>query len=805
MWPLRDGVAEALTTMQSAVDRADENPDFKFTRSSVCTYKWAREADPFLFEAISTLVKKNRWELIGGWIEQPDCNLPSAESFIRQGLYGKGWLKDAFGSKGRTTIGYNPDSFGHCGGLPQILSHTDFDAYAFMRPEPPDNPDLPILFWWESKDGSRILTCRIPTQYSQSYAITNEELDNYVRDAAEKNFVEGFDHGIMWFGVGNHGGGPTREHIAVIRELQKDPRLPEIRFSTVREFMAQVRRAPGAKQLPVIKAELGFMNRGCYAATGEVKQLHRWSEKALYAAESMDVLSSDRDADPKALQEAWWHLLFNQFHDILAGTCSVIPQEETRSRFGYTLTTAREHRMKRVFRMARQVDTHNEQGSVLFAANPLPWPRKAIVHLDTFVQPHERVEVTHLETHSGRKVPIQWMQSDSNFGPWGLKWANLTALVDLPAGGYQAFRVATKPLEDRPTNSIARQDPRNRQFSATREECANPALTLSNSPALPTWSVKGVGQLLAQPLGTVVVRDEENTWGFEVDAYKDVLGYSDIVSTEVLENGGLISIVRQKSRWQSSEIWMDVVRYAHTSTLEIRFRFNWQEKRQQLRLAIPSNLRRTRTIAKMPAEQVVRPVDGNEYPCHDWVALEGTLRGKPVTLALMNDSSYSYSARGGALSMILARGVPHAEHPPFEYKNTSNVHFLDQGWQERRFWIRANTGQIDAKSLERESQEWQIPAEYMLDNPHHGTEPWKKSVFHMRTKGIQVLALKAAENGKGTVLRILETTGRKTRVRFELKGREYQYTVGANSLTTLLIPFKSTKIQSVNGLENKRS
>lgn len=801
LWPLRDGVAEALTTMQSAVDRADETADFKFTRSSAATYKWAKEMDPVLHDSIRELVKKKRWEVVGGWIDQPDCNLPSAESFIRQGLYGKAFFKKEFGAKGRTTIGYNPDSFGHCGGLPQLLSHTDFDGYAFMRPQPWDNPKLPILFWWESQDGSRVLACRIPVQYSQSYAVSNEELETVVREAAQNNFVDGIDHGVMWFGVGNHGGGPTREHVAVIKELQKDPSLPEIRFSTVRDFMAAVRKSPGSGNLKVIREELGFLFPGCYSATGEVKQLHRWSEKSLYGAEILDVMANGENADPSALVTAWWHLLFNQFHDILAGTCSLGPQEENRSRFGATLTAAREQRMKAAYQIARKVDTRNESGSVLCVVNPLPWSRKAVVQLDTFIEPNGREEIVGLNTKSNRKVPIQWMQADSNFGPWGIKWGKLAALVDIPAGGYQVFRTVTKPLDKAKEDPIAERDEKNLQFTVQTKDSEAIKTELNKDPALPKWSPAGVGQLLTQPLGTVVVRDEDNTWGFGIDSYNDVLGQPEIFETEALESGELVSIVRQKSRWQSSEIWMDLISYSHTPTLEVRFRFNWQEKRQQLKLSIPTHLRWARTIAKMPAERVIRPANGKEYPCHDWVALEGTLRGKPVSVGLINDSSYSYCAKGGELCMILARGVPHAEHPPFEYKDERNVAFLDQGWQERRFWLTAFSGNTDGDAMERESQEWQVPAEHMLDNPHPGTEPWKRSLFQVHQKNIQVLALKPAENGKGSILRILETSGRKTQVRISFKDREYSCSVKAHSVATYLLQKGKMELHQLTGLE----
>jgi alpha-mannosidase len=153
--------------------------------------------------------------------------------------------------------------------------------------------------------------------------------------------------------------------------------------------------------------------------------------------------------------------------------------------------------------------------------------------------------------------------------------------------------------------------------------------------------------------------------------------------------------------------------------------------------------------------------------------------------------------------MALARGVPHAEHPPFEYKDIRNLPFLDQGWQERRFWLTANPGTTDARSLDRESQEWQIPAEPMLDNPHPGTKPWRLSLFSVKQTNIEVLALKPAENGKGTILRLRETAGRKTRAQFTLRGKRYSATLPKWSVATFLVPHRGNTLKELNGLEDK--
>ncbi len=752
--------------MQSAVDRAKEHRDFRFCRSSATTYRWAKAMDPRLFRAIRRLVRKGRWEIVGGWVEQADCNLPSAESFLRQALYAKAFFTKEFGETCEIRTGYNVDSFGHSGGLPQLLRQAGFDSYVFMRPDPYDNPAYPLLFWWEGADGSRVLTQRIPGCYAQSYGATDDDLEQAVRTAATANFSPGFRNGAMWFGVGNHGGGPTRAHLARIRQLQKDMSLPEIRFSTLAEYFAAVRGEPAFADLPTVRAELQFNNRGCYAANGETKRLHRRAEKALWTAESLQAMSGQ--ADPRELREAWWRLLLNEFHDILAGTCVAEAEEEIRSRFGAVLTEANECADRRLALMARRVDTRREPGSVLFAANPLPWARTALVQLDTFMTPHNRVEITHLETADGTAIPLQWQHPDANFGPWGLPWGKLTAAVPLPAGGYRVFRVATRPLAGPPPPTVP-----------PAPSMPPPAQALDSFRA-------GAGELLAGPLGLVVIRDTGSTWGHGVTAYGEEVGRPEPVSVGVLADGPVVSVIRQKWRWQASEIWLDAIRHPHApAAVELRFRINWQERRQLLKLELPTRLGDVAVHARMPGEVVHRQPGGNEEPCQDWVALDGRVDGCEATLALIHQSSHSYAVAEGVLRQILVRGVPHAEHPPFGYSDDANVAFLDQGWQERRFLLVGGEGAWQQLHLDRRAAEFLVPAATMLDSGHPGREPWERSALAVGPESIAVLAVKPAEDGKGTILRLQETAGRASEARGQWQGHAFAVPLGPWQVKTM--------------------
>ncbi|MCC5843018.1 MAG: hypothetical protein JJU05_02075 [Verrucomicrobia bacterium] len=755
LWPLRDGIAEVLTTLQSAADRCDEFPQFKFTRSSSRTYEWAKQYDPRLFDRISALIEAGRWEVVGGWVEQPDCNLPSAESFLRQARHGKARFREWFGSAGDTDIGYNVDSFGHAAGLPQLLRLSGFSRYVFMRPQPHDDAEVPLLFQWESPDGSRVLAQRIPGLYAQSYAATCDEVEATVRRAAGEFFAPGFQNGVMWFGVGNHGGGPTRAHIERVLSLQSDDSLPELRFSTLREYFAAAEAEAAVAGLPVLRRELNGVFRGCYSSHGETKAMNRRGETLFFSAEACQYLAN-RPA-PRELDTAWEELLFNQFHDILAGTCTAPNDGETRERYGHSLTPARKSIRQSVFSLARRVDTAGETGSVLFAANPLPWSRTCVVAFDTFKIPHGIFEITHLEAPDGSRVPVQWQHADANLGPWGLPWGKLTAAVELPPCGYRVFRIAGHPVVPKADNSFEAQQAADQQFFRDPETDDPQGPGSRKTPESPV------------PFRLRVIDDPSGAWGHGVSRYQDDLGAPESFDTRVIEDGGLLSVVRRGFKWGHSEIRVDTVTFAHTRDVELRVRVNWQEQRRMLKISFDTGLTEGRVHTRGAGAWVERTADGNEEPCGEWAGLEDG----SGAFVVVSDSLYSCAAEAGRLDLVLARSAPYAEHPPFNYTDDTYVDFLDQGWREIRLWIRRGAEAIRTLHPDRFARECLTPAEIMPDSAHSGDLPRERSGLEIDPDRVNVLALEAAETGDAWHLRLQECNGQSAAIRVD--GRELSF------------------------------
>lgn len=776
LWPWRDGCSEALTTLQSAVNFLDRESDFKFTRSSSEIYRWVQHADPRLFRRIQHYVETGRWEIIGGWVEQPDCNLPSTESFVRQSLYGKGYFQREFGVD--VKVGYNVDSFGHAAGLPTLLAGAGFTHYVFMRPMPWES-DLPNLFWWEGPDGSRVLTWHLPQNYGQSPDADADHLESEIRRAADTNFAPGIDHGMFFYGVGNHGGGPTRRQLERIRHLQSDDSLPELRLSTVGEFFAASADEPGFADLPVVRGELNKHAPGCYAAHRDIKQQNRRIERSLTDAELVATAAQLALPAPNAarsLQRPWEHLLFNQFHDILGGTCTASNDPSIRDRFGAAAHAADELKILELHRLARAIDLPDVPEGALLAWNPLPWTREAHVSFDTFEAPNGGDPLTRLvDLETGRKFPIQWGAAEPCFGPMGTSWRRFNAILPLSACGYRVFR-------------LERVKPRAKAAVLRANHTVN-----RQAPGLTRWASESGSRLLAAPVGFGVWDDPSDTWSHRYNSFDDRLGSPELLDGKLLTSGPHFREYRQRARWQDSELLIHYRQWRHLPGIEIAVRVNWQEKNQILRLEVPTALTDAVSTIPGPGGPAVRPTDTGEQPGGEWVALTGQLRGQDHTCMVVSDGALSYATVGGTLQIIITRSAYYAHHRPNSPQDPAANPHLDQGWQEARFWLHAGPGTPSQIGAHRFAAEALHPAEYVQDSAHPGTLPRSASLLQVSSSHVQLLAAKLTADGSDWIVRLQETRGRRTRCTLKsswgrLAPREWPVTLEAHAIATFRLP-----------------
>lgn len=730
LWPWRNGADTVLTTMRSALNRMDETPGFCYSHSSSAHYRWVQRADPAMFEEVRQRIREGRWEVVGGWPVEPDCNIPSSESFVRHSLYGKDYCRQALGVD--VKIGFNPDSFGHAAGLPTILSRAGYDSYVFMRPQEHEM-NLPLLFWWEGPDGSRVLALRIYKEYSAPASA--------IPSAVLHDFAPGMDHAAFFLGVGDHGGAVTIEQIQMVEQMQKDPALPELRWSTVGNYLAGVRQSAAIASLPVIKGELQHHSRGCYSAYGEGKFLNRRAERWMGEAESISLvanLSANHPYPGQEFAEAWWKVLFCQFHDMLAGTSLYSDYEDVRDSVGFACETAQTATVEALEVMAKRVDLSSVKESAVFLFNPLPWSRKALVEYNTEKNPSGKGPITCLSAEDGSRIPLQWrppasMTTDS--------MPRLSAWVELPPCGYKVLELAHG------------EPPAGASYSGR-------FVVSETSFGLSSMKAEDGAELLTGSLGLVAIGDTADTWAHGIREFREEMGRPMLISSTVVEDGPVTRVTRQRARWMESEIVLDVAQFAGIEGVELRFVIDWHQHEQMLKLEIPTAVTQPKVFAKVPGDILERHTNGEEEPYQDWAAVEGRIANEDYTVALLNNSTYSYDCLNGLFRTVLIRSAPFARHNPNQVPHNDNNAWQDQGRQERRFWIMCGKGKYTQFALDRLAEEFQTPAEYVIDSAHAGHEPRERSFLEVQPGNVWVMAVKRTEHEPyGIIVRLQERAG----------------------------------------------
>ncbi|MFC4427270.1 alpha-mannosidase [Deinococcus navajonensis] len=781
LWNWQEGYQEIKATYRSALDRLREHPDFIFTASSAGHHAWIAENEPEMFEEIRVRVQEGRWALVGGWWVQPDCNLPSGEGFVRQGLYGQRFFHAQFGRVADT--GYNPDSFGHAATLPQILLKSGLRHYTFMRPGPHEQALPGRLFWWRGLDGSQVLTFRIPYEY----CTWGKDLEAHVKKCTTE--LGGTLNELMCFyGVGNHGGGPTNENLASIARLNADPHFPTLRLSSPGQYFGAVQDADA----PVWSDELQHHAVGCYAAHSGVKQWNRSAELALVRAEKLAALAQAVTGSPypaQALERAWKRVLFNHFHDILAGTSIESAYEDAHNEYGEALATAQHITNAAVQRLSWRVAVPHREGTkpyVIF--NPHPWPVQVPVEHETGGVPEGFV----VEDEAGAPVAAQRTRSEATVSGWRKR---LTWVADLPAFGHRTYTIIPVAPSEAP------------EVEASERHLESRLLRLDLDP-----QTGGIARLLDKRSGAevfggtaavgTVMRDSSDTWSHGVFRYHDVAGRFADATCTLLEQGPVRSSVRTTSRYGRSTLTQDFILYADLPAVEVRVRVDWHETQRTLKLLFPTHLHFPQATFEAPYGVTTRPTDGNEEPGHRWTDLSGVYRptGAIRGLTLINNAKYSYHAQDAELGLTVLRSPVSAHHDPYVPAEDGDYRFMDQGEQQFTYWLLPHEGTWREADIPRHAAALTEGPVIIPETFHDGPLGPRQSFMDIEPANAQVTVFKRAEDNHGFVLRLVETHGWpvRARVRLPCLGQEVSTDLGAFEIKTVLVPDGGGPAQVLN-------
>ncbi|UQN08936.1 alpha-mannosidase [Deinococcus sp. QL22] len=762
LWDWREGHETVKATFRSALDRLQENPDMVFVHSSAAQYSWMQQ-HPKLLAEIREAVQRGQWEPVGGWWVEPDVNLAHGEAIARQALLGQRTFQRLLGRRAR--IGFLPDSFGHPGTLPQLLVQSGLDAFVFMRPGA-NELDLPSnLFQWEGVDGTQILSARVECYNSSP---------NQIHTSLERNLAWRPEHLTHWlglFGVGNHGGGPTKRAIANIRELAQHPDWPTLKMNSLSGFFEQMRGEQVAAQVPVYRGELQHHARGCYAAVSDMKRLNRRAEHALLRAEKLAVLAAPAGYlyPHGPLTQAWEGLLFNQFHDILAGSSLESAFQDAFHQLGEVLSIASRVTFAATQAVADQVDTRRSgqepdevirslnwtgatwvtdygDGVPVLVFNPSGTARDEAVELELNDWHTEHLR---LIDDTGQDVPTQRLRPESVNGAGRPRFV---FRAQLPALGYRLYRVL-----DEPTPPEAASPP---LLTATTERLENAFWALHFEPQTGGLrrlidKASGLDLLAGTGAQLQVVRDETDTWGHGVRAFRQMVGVFGGATLEVLEQGPVRATVRATTRYGQSVAVQDFTLYAHSPEIGGQLHLDWHETQHAAQLVFPAALSDVTATYAAPYGFMVRPADGEEEPTQAWMDVTGLTRDargvqRPAGLALLNDSKYSASILGGELRLTLARSPVYAHHDPAVLAPGVAYTHTDQGLQHSRWTLVPHGGNWQAARVPVLAEQLNEPAVLTREYVHAGTWAGTHSALHLEgLPTVSVSAVKQAEDSPG--------------------------------------------------------
>jgi alpha-mannosidase len=777
LWQWPEGLQEVRATFRSALDRMNEYPEFIFTCDSAAYYEWVEEIDPGMFEEIRARVAEGRWELVGGWWVEPDCNLPGGESFVRQALVSQRYFQEKFGKI--ATVGYNVDPFGHHGMLPQLLLRAGMDSYVFMRPGPHEYRLPWPVFWWESADGSRVLTFRLPHEYCAPREDLGYHLDKSIAQLPDR-----WDEMMAFYGVGNHGGGPTRENLDSIRRLDGRGAMPRLQHSTPRRFFDSM--LARADDLPVVRDDLQHHAVGCYSAHSGIKRWNRRAENALLAAEAWSAVASravGRTYPRDELTHAWKQVLFNQFHDTLGGTAIEPAYRDARDQLGEASSIAARAQNVAIQSLSRLIDLPQASPYVpIVVFNPHAWPVRATVELEYGgLKPTDG-----LVDEEGRPVPFQGTQSYATVSAWR---SRLAFEADLPPLGYRTWRMV--PDGARPAG------PPLRVADGLLE---NDHVRLELDPGTGRISrlvVRDEGRDLADLAEggrhrAVVVDDTSDTWGHRRLAYRDEIAPFETTSVKVVESGPVRGIVRVESRFGESTLVEDFILAAGARAVEVRVVLDWREHARLLKLRFATAVAEPVATYEIPYGTIERPANGEEEPGQRWIDVSGSLSGAEGTwgLAVLNDAKYGFDVHGGELGVTATRSPIYAHHEPTVPKEGVRYQFQDQGLQRFTLALVPHRGTWADGGVTRRAIELNQPPTALLESYHPGPLPLRASYASVTPEHVVLGAVKEAEDGDDLVVRVAETAGRAAtaRVEFPAWDRSFELEIGPYQVRTFLVP-----------------
>ncbi len=763
LWPVEETIEVCHCTFSSALKIMEEYPHFYFSQSSAQYYEWMEEKFPQVFEKIKKQVKEGHWDIIGGMWVEPDCNLSSGESLVRQILYGKRYFLEKFGVE--VEVAWLPDTFGFCWTLPQIFKKSGIRYFVTSKLNWQTTLRFPYhIFWWQAPDGSKILACQTVGGYGHT------SLDGLKR---ELNFLkkhQGINYLLFIYGVGDHGGGPTKEMIEEIIKFSSQENAPRILFSKAEDYFNNLEKlSKEGKTLPVVSDELYLKtHRGTYTSQAKVKLNNRKSECLLENAEKFASIAKRYGLTypQKGLELAWKKLLFNQFHDILAG--SSIPKVYQDSEKDYTevFRIGKKILFSSLKQIAGNINTKGEGKSIL-VFNSLSWDRDGLVK--TKLSSLGDIAFVRILDEKKKIIPYQIIEED------GRKILIFLAR-NVPSLGYKEYKVipiAKKEIFQtdltlrEQENSIELKNEFYRIIIEKKSGHLTSVYDKLNKKELLDNSRKGGAFQIYEDFSLT-----ESAWNIWLGRLEELKNAEKV---EIIEEGPLrysarIKYIYKEKKGTSSILIQEIRLYSNLPVIEFKINLDWQAPHKMLKVAFPLNLHAEEATYNIPYGTIQRKIPTSpeadttervkwEVSALKWI--DYTDKEKNYGVSLLSDSRYGFDVKDDTIRMSLLR-TPDYPDPLMMDLKEQPPQIMDQGKHIFSYALFPHKGNWKEANSMRKGYEFNYLLLSIIEPSHSGPLPKGFSFIKIYPENIILKVIKKAEDSETLILRAYETIGQKT-------------------------------------------
>lgn len=755
LWPVRETVRKVSRTFSTVTALMEEYPDFVYSQSQPLLYAFVKEHDPELYDKIKLRIAEGRWELVGGMWVEPDLNIPSGESLVRQMLYGQTFYKEEFGKTSR--IEWLPDTFGYCASLPQLLKLARIDYFMTTKLNWNDTNKFPYdLFHWVGIDGTSIV----------SYL--NHGLNEHTKPKDIHEHWQAFrqkdkhDELMLLYGHGDGGGGVTREMIEFVRRSPLMPNLPSSKFSTAAAFFEEVGKI--GQSLPQWNGDLYLeLHRGTYTTHARNKRNNRKAEVLYREAEVWNHMAHLYGelgiGGEETLREGWKLIMLNQFHDIIPGTAITEAYETSAKEYESVFELGNECLEQSLQTIAAQVRVAGE-GIPYLVFNSLGWNRDELVTIDGDVE----LLRSGVFDQTGNRLNCDIRSNESLPGKYSLS----VLVTNIPAIGYTTIWLRTF-TESAGDASYLRASPDSFDAWETNQY----RLEFNSEGEITRWLDKDADRELLLP-GTKanelqLFHDKPLYWdAWDIDPRFEAQRADQVklVKKELVSQGKTADVLRFEWRLNRSTISQDIILYHHKKRVDFKTRVQWNEDHKLLKVSFPVDIVANKATYEIPFGALERPTHNNtsweqaqyEVCGHRWADLSEGGYG----VSLLNDCKYGYDIKGSTIRLSLLRAPkwPDASADQGKHEFTYSLYPHRMDWRGAKVVRKA-------AELNHPVIAVRIPA----GNNAITSQPSLPSEQSMITfKGCSVIldTIKTAESGTGTILRLYESSGSRGSVTIRL-------------------------------------